>query len=154
MRLAPPLKEPKVLSAAELEAIVSRLASMGAEKGVILLYLHGAHARGAQGPLSDLDIAVLMEDSASRDLQTELDLLASLQEACGREDVDLVVLNSAGPIIKDRVVRHGRLVYARSERARVLFEARAIKEALDFQYFSRTYDDALFQQLREGRFLG
>jgi hypothetical protein len=83
-----------------------------------------------------------------------LDLLASLQEACGREDVDLVVLNSAGPIIKDRVVHHGRPVYARSERARVLFEARAIKEALDFQYFSRAYDDALFQQLQEGRFLG
>jgi len=95
-----------------------------------------------------------MQDSAPRELQAELDLLASLQEACGREDVDLVVLNDAGPIIKDRVVRHGRLVYARSERDRVLFEARAIKEALDFEHFSSAYDKALFQQLREGRFLG
>jgi len=153
MRLVSTLKEPIVLSGAELEAIVSRLASLAPEKGVILLYLHGAHARGAQGPLSDLDVAVLMEETP-RDPQGELDLLAAFQEACGREDVDLVVLNRGGPIIRDRVVRHGRLIYARSERDLVLFETRAIKEALDFQHFSRAYDDAIFQQLREGRFLG
>jgi hypothetical protein len=32
-----------------------------------------------------------------------LDLLTRLQEACGREDVDLALLNPAGPIFRDRV---------------------------------------------------
>jgi hypothetical protein len=154
MRLVRTVKEPSVLLPADLEALVPRLASVCSERGVILMYVHGAHARGAQGPLSDLDIAVLLEKDPSRDLKAELDLLASVQEVCGREDVDLVVLNDAGPIIKDRVARHGRSVYARNERDRVLFEAAAIKEALNFRYFSRVYDDALFRQLREGRFLG
>lgn len=154
MRLVRTLKEPKVLSPTELEVVISRLASLCPGRGVILMYVHGAHARGDQGPLSDLDIAVLLEDTRSGDLNAELDLLTSLQEACDREDVDLVVLNNAGAIIKDRVVRNGRLAYARSARDRVLFEAAAIKEALDFRYFSRVYDDALFRQLRARRFLG
>jgi hypothetical protein len=67
--------------------------------------------------------------------------------------VDLVLLNSAGPMIKERVVRHGRLIHARSKGARVLFEAAAIKEALDFRYYGQIYDDALFRRIREGRFL-
>jgi predicted nucleotidyltransferase len=118
------------------------------------MYLHGSHARGEQGSLSDLDLAALLDDRTAGVLQVELELLGALQRASGREDIDLVILNRAGPIIKDRVVRYGRLIWARHEQDRVYFEERAIKEALDFGYFSRQYDQALFQQLREGERLG
>ena len=122
--------------------------------GVVLMYLHGSYARSMQGPLSDLDLAVLLEGGEAGALEAELKLLGALQESSGREDVDLVILNHAGPIIKERVVRYGRLVAARSERDRILFEGRAIKEALDLVYFSHQYDEALFRQLREGRLFG
>lgn len=144
--------EPKPLTPAEVEGLVSRLGGFASSASVVLLYLHGAHARGEQGPLSDVDIAVLLEGSG-RDAGAYLDLLESLQRICGRDDVDLVLLNTAGSIIKDRVVRHGRLVYQRSPKDRVLFEAAALKEAMDFQRFSREYDDALFKQISEGRYL-
>jgi hypothetical protein len=146
------ITEPRVLTPGEVEALAARLAALCTAQPVVLLYLHGSHVRGTQGPLSDLDVAVLLEQPAARGLAV-LDLLSALQEACRRDDVDLVVLNTAGPIIRDRVVRHGRLIYARSEADRIRFEAAAIKEALDFRFFSRVYDDALFRQLREGRFL-
>lgn len=154
MRFLRTAVEPKILSRDEVEALVSKLGEACPAARVVLMYLHGAHAQGTQSHLSDIDIAVLLEASAGRHRKAHLDLLLALQEVCGREDLDLVVLNAAGPIIKDRVVRHGRLVYSRSERERVLFEAAAIKEALDYQHFSRAYDEALFRQLREGRFLG
>lgn len=83
-----------------------------------------------------------------------MDLLRDLEEICRRDDVDLVVLNEAGCAIRDRVVRFGRLVFARGERDRVLFEAAALREALDFQHCSEEYDRALFGQLSEGRALG
>lgn len=134
--------------------MVGRLRAACAESPIVLLYLHGAHARGTQGPLSDVDIAVLLEVDAARDAKASLTLVGKLADACGREDVDVVILNSAGSIIKDRVVRNGRLVFAGSERERLRFEASAVMEALDFQHFSRVYDDALFGQLAEGRFLG
>ena len=102
----------------------------------------------------DVDIAVLLERDRARDTEAQLRLLSTLQEVCGRDDVDLAVLNTAGPILKDRVVRQGRLVYARSERDRELFEAAAIKELFDFEHFSRPYNEALFGHLAEGGFLG
>jgi predicted nucleotidyltransferase len=153
MRLIPTLVDPKILTASEVDALVVKLAEACAGGPFVLLYLHGAHARGTQGALSDLDIGALLDPASMTD-RGQLDAIAFLQETCGREDVDLVILNRAGPIIRDRVVRHGRLIYARSERDRVRFEAAAIKEAMDFRFFSRQYDDALFRQLREGRFLG
>jgi len=154
MRFLRTARDPGRLSPGEVEALVSRLPAVCRQYGVVLMYLHGSHARGEQGSLSDLDLAALLDDRTAGVLQVELELLGALQRASGREDIDLVILNRAGPIIKDRVVRYGRLIWARHEQDRVYFEERAIKEALDFGYFSRQYDQALFQQLREGERLG
>ncbi len=151
MRLGSTISEPKVLSPGEVDRIEKALAARCRSLPVVLLYLHGSHARGAQGPLSDLDLAVLLEPAAARDRRTLDDVIAALEETCKRDDVDLVVLNTAGPIIADRVVRQGRLIYARSDNERIAFEADAVKKALDFGHFSRVYDDALFRRLKEGR---
>jgi len=153
MRLLRTLSQPKVLTPAEVEVLAARLEAFCHGRPILLLYLHGSHAQGTQTAMSDLDLAVLLERGLSREGHLQLDLLAGLEEACQRDDVDLVILNRAGPIIRDRVVRHGRLVYAASDMEKVRFEAAAIKEGLDFGYFSRVYDEALFRQLAEGRWL-
>ncbi len=153
MRLVSTLSPPRVLLPEEVDRLAEALAGRCRSLPVALLYLHGAHARGMQSVLSDLDLAVLLDRGVARDRRTWMEVAAALEEVCGRDDVDLVWLNAAGPIIADRVVRHGRLVYAASERERIAFEEAAIKRALDFLFFSRVYDDALFRQLREGRFL-
>lgn len=154
MRFQRILAEPDILGPAEVDRLAGDLAGRCAELPVLLLYLHGSHARGTQGRLSDIDLAVLLEPGAARDRRSRSDVCFALEEVCRRDDVDFVYLNSAGPIIKDRVVRSGRLVYARSELTRARFEAGAIKESLDFRHFSETYDRALFRQIREGCFLG
>lgn len=137
----------------QLDSLVPAFAALCAKEPVVLMYIHGSHAAGEQSFLSDLDIAVLVENDVARDFHFHLRLSAALEDACGREDVDLVVLNNAGPTLRDRVVRRGKLVYARSASERVRFEAHAVKKALDFQYFARAYNDHLFQQLATGRFL-
>lgn len=146
--------QPKVMTPAEVEELVGRLRSFCEGWPIVLLYLHGAHARGTQSALSDLDIAVLLDPTKHQRGDFELDFRRALEETCRRDDVDLVILNDAGYPIRDRVVRSGRLVFARSERDRVLFEAAAIKDELDFQYYSEAYDRALFRELAEGRILG
>ena len=153
MRLVRTLTEPGVLSPGEVEQIVKALAGRCRSLPVLLLYLHGAHARGEQNALSDLDLAVLLEHSAAMDRGARADVSFALQDTCRRDDVDLVVLNTAGPIIADHVIRQGRLVYARDDRDRLIFETSVIKKALDFRFFSKVYDDALFSQIREGRYL-
>lgn len=145
---------PPPLSPEQLEALVPKLIEAGrGNETVVLLYLHGSYAQGTQAPLSDIDLAVLLESDRSRDYRLVTELLLAFQEICGRDDVDLVVLNTAGPLIQDRVVRHGRLLYAKTEAQRVRFEAWALKRAMDFRYYSRVYDDAMFDRLREGHFL-
>ena len=142
---------PEVLSPEQVEALLPKLVRVCADAPVVLLYLHGSHAKGTQAPLSDIDLAVLLEPECGRDYRVHGDLLAALQDACGRDDIDLVVFNTAGPIIRDRVIRHNRLLYARNQTQRLAFEADALKWAMDFSYYSKVYDDALFQQLKEGR---
>lgn len=153
MRLVSTLSSPRVLLPEEVDRLAEALAERCRSLPVVLLYLHGAHARGTQSALSDLDLAVLLDRGVARDRRAWMEVASALEEVCGRDDVDLVWLNTAGPIIADRVVRHGRLVYGASEKERIAFEEAAIKRALDFRFFSKVYDDALFRQLREGRFL-
>ncbi len=154
MRLVTMLTGPAVMTASQVDALVSRLAGYCQDSPISLMYLHGSHAHAKQSALSDLDLAVLLRREAGVTTADTNQLVSDLIEICGREDVDLVVLNTAGVIIRDRVVRFGRLVYAVDQRERLRFETMAIKEALDFAYYSSVYDRALFRQLREGRFLG
>jgi predicted nucleotidyltransferase len=154
MRLIPTAQEPEILTQGEVETLVSILTAVCESKDFVrLAYLHGAHARGTQTRISDIDIAMLLDRTVARDIHARLHMLGLLQDASGREDIDLLILNEAGPLIKSRVVRYGRLIFERSEKERIRFEETVIKEVLDFQYFSRQYDEALFQQLSEGRFL-
>jgi len=153
VRLVPTLTEPGVLSPEDVERMIGALADRCRTLPVILLYLHGSHAHGTQSVLSDLDLAVLLEPEAARNRRIYADVTFALEETCKRDDVDIVILNTAGPIIADRVIRQGRLVYARDDRERITFETSVVKKALDFRFFSRVYDDALFRQLREGRYL-
>lgn len=151
MRLVRTPQDPPILTPAEVEALLARLAAACARLPVALLYLHGSYAKGTPGPLSDLDLALLLDPEAERNPDTFLHVLGELIGHCGRDDVDLVSLGTAGAAIKDRVVRAGRLVYARSAAERIRFEAAVIKEAIDFRRFSAVYDDALLAQLAGGR---
>lgn len=154
MRLVPTPREPDRLDPSQVDELCVRLRIAGERLPIRLLYLHGSHAAGTQGALSDLDLAVLLEPAAAGDLDAVLEIQARLADVCQRDDVDLVVLDTAGPLIRDAVARRGRLVYARGPADRIRFETRAIKEAADFRHFSRRYDDALLRQLRTGKFLG
>ena len=143
---------PEVLSLEQVEALLPKWVQIVRDAPVLLLYLHGSYAKGTQAPLSDIDLAVLLEPEHGRDYRLYGELQIAFQDACGRDDIDLVVFNTAGPIIRDRVIRHGRLLYARTEAQRIAFEADALKRAMDFSYYSQVYDDALFWQLKEGHF--
>jgi hypothetical protein len=154
MRFLPTAGEARALTPGQIEALIPKLAETCRRLPVVLLYLHGSHAHGTQTRLSDLDLALLMEPRAARERSEIAAALSALESACERDDVDVVILNGAGTIIRDRVVRLGRLVYARNDLDRIRFETSAVKEFLDFEPYSRTYNDAFLRRLREGRFLG
>ncbi|MBI3333007.1 MAG: nucleotidyltransferase domain-containing protein [Candidatus Omnitrophica bacterium] len=121
-----------------------------AHRGISALYLFGSQATGKAGPLSDLDVAVLLNEKQIRPgrfFSCRLDLMAEVMRACRQSDVDLVLLNETTPLLAYEVVRGGRLIYERDHDARVEFEARAVQHYLDLEPFYRVSRSYLKRQL-------
>lgn len=93
-----------------LRAASAELNALCDEHCVILLTAFGSVLR-APGEAHDLDLGVLFDFTVERDV---LGLRDGLVALTGYEGIDLVVLNGAGPVIRERALVG----------AEVLFEAR------------------------------
>lgn len=76
--------------------------------GVVAAYLFGSAGTERATSMSDIDIAVLIDGSIS--LLNELSLSADVATALGRDDVDLLVLNSARNDFQHAVISDGELI--------------------------------------------
>ncbi len=101
-------------------------------KTVSLAYLFGSAATGANGPMSDIDIAVLADRASDG-----CEVLGLLQDdICRRlktDRIDLISLAEAPPPLAYRIVRDGQCVLCRDRKVREAFETRAIMRYLDFK---------------------
>lgn len=108
---------------------------LGTRDDVVLAYLFGSAARGEERRSSDIDIAVLFTRvPGARDLDR---LTTELAAGLRRDHVDLVVLNTASPLLAHEVVVTGRLAVCVDDVARVEFEARATARYLDTAHLRR-----------------
>ncbi len=118
---------------------------------VKLAYLFGSQARGTARTLSDVDVAILLEEDGDRHAVV-LELAAELSGAAGGRHVDVVVLNTAPVALAYRVIRDGRLLLSRDERARVEHWARTVDRYIDMAPFRRTLAEGTRHRIDEGRF--
>lgn len=74
---------------------------------MIAAFLFGSQARGSAGPLSDLDVAILHLDGLGprERLDLRLGLAAAGGAALATGEVDIVLLNGAPPLLRDRALR-------------------------------------------------
>ena len=138
------------LTADRKQALVELLA---AEPTLVLAYLHGSRVRGG-GPLSDIDLAVLLDRSLSssrRDVVLR-SLFAGMAKTIGTYEIDLVDLASAPPLLRHRVVRDGELLVEQNSRARVEFVRDTILVYLDTEHLRREMSKGLRHILEEDRF--
>ncbi|MBC7251022.1 MAG: nucleotidyltransferase domain-containing protein [Anaerolineae bacterium] len=132
---------------------VAEFGRIFAEQPVAVVYLFGSQARGDSGPLSDVDIAVLLtgQPTAEECAQQQLALLDKVTAYLRRDDVDVVILNRAPLLLQHRVIRDGKVLFCRDDLYRVRYEAQTIMAYLDFRYYQERYFDALKDRiLREG----
>lgn len=131
--------------------LLSCLKSLGhAHRPISALYLFGSQATETRGPLSDVDVAVLLDEKRvppRKFFRFRLDLIAAATGACHRPDVDVVILNEATPVLKYEVVRNGRLIYERNRDSRIEFETGAVQHYLDLEPFYRVGRSYLKRQL-------
>ena len=143
------------LSSKAIEILVGHLQVLCARYPVNLCYLYGSQVRGTAHALSDVDVGFLLHDmdrKAYREMW--VDLYDAVSRFCPDHEVDLVILNLVGPLLRNKVIREGRLIFKKDENIRVDFECRTLESYFDFHYFADIYDHALFQAIKGGGWFG
>lgn len=102
---------------------------LGNTSSVKFAYLFGSHAAGNTGPLSDVDLAVYL-DNRFDPLTCRLRLLEEISRKLKGQACDLVTLNNASPILQYEVIRNG-IVLKEDKSRRVQFETRVLRNYLD-----------------------
>lgn len=106
---------------------------------VISAYQFGSTVNGTDGPLSDLDIALLVDDKNSPpDAGSILDegllchrIARSLKTSY--DEVDVKYLNRSSLLFQHTVIRTGDVVYDANPEVRRLYEWKIIQAYLDFE---------------------
>ncbi len=109
-------------------------------------YLFGSLARGEETPLSDVDIALFIsekegiEDTDKYPYGYKAHITADIMGLLKKNDVDVVILNDAGALLRHRVVYGGEIIYNRNEKKRVEFQTRTLDEYMDYQYLQKSLE--------------
>lgn len=119
-----------------------------------LAYLYGSYAKGAPGPDSDIDFAVLFSASVPEDkywircsrLSRELGTMLC------HPDVDVRELNGAPLTACYEVVATGQCVFTVTEDCRIGFEMDVTDGFFDFKPMSEEYDRFLIRRVKEGAY--
>lgn len=101
---------------------------------ILEAYLFGSRARGQAQPHSDVDVAVYIDEAKADEggYGYQALLTTELMAGLGTNDVDIVVLNRAPPLLYHRVLRDGVRLLARDLRATTTREGRAVSRYCDF----------------------
>lgn len=114
----------------------ARLQTLGAalerHPHVVFAYLFGGAATGDLKPLSDVDVAVYLDDAADV-LDAKLEVIGIVTGHLGTDEVDVVVLNEAPTALAGRILASRRVIVDREPFRRHRFESRALREFFDFR---------------------
>lgn len=118
-----------------MEELARQLArALAPREEVLEAYLFGSHATGKAQAHSDVDIAVYVDETriVASSYGYAADLGTVLIAALGRNDVDVVVLNHAPPLLYHRVLRDGMRILSRDLRATTTREGYAFSRYCDW----------------------
>jgi hypothetical protein len=123
------------MTESRIEPLVARIHEvLEPHADVLEAYLFGSVTRGEHQPHSDLDVALYLAP-ASEDRSgfgPAADFGAVLSKALGRNDVDVVILNDAPPLLYHRVLRDGVRVLSRDLSATTTREGWALSRYCDY----------------------
>lgn len=109
------------------------------QEHVRLAYLFGSVAKGKAGKLSDVDIAVLLDESLNKkqrfDLQ--LELISDISELLKTDKIDLVVINEVSLSLKFEIIKANYPLFVRDRMEKIDFEQMVMSRYLDRRYYEK-----------------
>jgi predicted nucleotidyltransferase len=138
----------------DLDAFRQPLQGLFHKHPVRLAYLFGSQATRRTHPSSDIDVAVLLDESLTLDerFAERLQLLDDLSRIFGTDQVDLVMLNEASPLLAYETLRHGVLLYCVDAQTRIEFQVRTLRAYEDTIPLRRILSEAMVARLKAGTF--
>lgn len=114
----------------ELKLVFSKYPS------IVSVYLFGSTAQGFSKSISDIDIAVRLDESTSPDssFDIKIKLIDELENLFARK-VDIVILNSASLKMIHQVMISGRLIFTRDRINELDYCIQKRKQYFDFKYY-------------------
>ena len=111
---------------------------------IVFAYLFGSYAKGKQTHLSDIDVAVYMEDN-NQAFDQKLGILNDLTKILETEEIDLVILNKAPIALLTKILANKVILIDKDPHLRHAFESLNMRKGFDFSFFEN--------QILEQRFL-
>jgi len=130
-----------VLKNEQLRAVLQGAFQRAQHPGVVAAFLFGSHARGAAHRDSDVDLGVLLDRRQFPDRRARFAVRLRLTEwliaTTHCNQVDVVVLNDAPPLLSRHVVTRGERVFCADEASMHAFYRDALLRAADIEPFLR-----------------
>lgn len=106
-----------------------------------LVYFFGSKANNNDGPLSDYDFAIYLDEkNKNRISEIKLELLSKLNKELKTDRIDLVILNTAeSPELKYNIIKEGKLIFEK-EPFKILVEPKILNEYFDFKEILLKYN--------------
>lgn len=97
-------------------------------------------ARGEAGKDSDVDIGIYIDEKKNIKPFYEIELAEEIERETNLKGVEIVILNGKSLRFLNQVLRYGKLIFSRDEKARILFETTVTKKYIDFKPYFEEYD--------------
>ncbi len=115
-----------------------------------LIFLFGSKATGRDTNVSDIDIAVLVNNREAYNLKNLiLDLIFDFSKVFCSDKIDLVILNKASLAVQYNVISDGKILYELNPEIRYNYEVNLISLYLDFKRYEDEYYEAMHKQILE-----
>ncbi|MEN4017557.1 MAG: nucleotidyltransferase domain-containing protein [Methanobacterium sp.] len=118
---------------------------------VELTYLFGSVALQRAGKLSDVDLAVFLDESLDKKekFRKKLRLIADLEDILKIDRLDLVIMNDAPLSLNFEIIKANYPLFIRNKDLKVDLEQYIISRYLDRQYYDKRWADNLIKKTAE-----
>lgn len=119
---------------------------------VVAVYLYGSVARGTANKLSDIDLAVMLEQFDDHTSQFQLQAIGKMMTIFKTDDVDVQILSpQTAPAIALQMLK-GKVIYTGQPAKKIAVEAQILSRYQDFEPFIRLDISQMHKRLEEGTY--
>lgn len=112
-----------------LQKITTLTEFLAADPNIVFAYLFGGLTHGRQNPLSDIDIAVYIEDMKKLDY---IELYGKTTNVLGTDELDLVILNTSPISLTGRILQNRKVLTDKNPFLRHRYESANLRKYFDF----------------------